>query len=133
MDQLFKINSDCILYVDDQRENLLLFELMFSEKYNIMYSSNPIIALDLVKNNPVKVVISDYNMPEMNGLELLEILKKDFPAITRIMLTANTDYELEMEAKIRCDLFEFFTKPINMNKIEKTINKALLTTEQIFN
>ena len=73
----------------------MLFKLMFSDKYNIMYESNPISALDLVKNNPIKVVVSDYKMPEMNGLELLEILKNDFPEITRIMLTANNDYELD--------------------------------------
>jgi DNA-binding NtrC family response regulator len=122
-----------VLYVDDQPENLMLFECMFSEEFDITCSLDPIVALSLIRNNTYKVVISDYMMPKMNGIEFLEILKQDFPEITRIMLTGNADYELEKEAKIKCDLFECLTKPMNMKIIENTINNALRTTEPAFN
>ena len=122
-----------VLYVDDQPENLMLFECMFSEEFDITCSLDPIEALSLIRNNTYEVVISDYMMPKMNGIEFLEILKQDFPEITRIMLTGNADYELEKEAKIKCDLFEYLKKPMNMKIIENTINNALRTTEPAFN
>jgi len=126
MNKLLEINSDRILYVDDQQENLMLFELMFAGKFNVVSETNPLIALELIKNNRFEIVISDYMMPEMNGIEFLEIVKNEYPEIIRIMLTSNIDYELEIEVKRRCDC-EFFTKPLNKNIIEKKlIAKTLL-------
>jgi CheY-like chemotaxis protein len=77
----------------------MLFELMFSDIFDITCSLDPFEALNLVKNNPFKIVISDYMMPKMDGIEFLNILKNEFPNIKRVMLTANTDHEFEMEAK----------------------------------
>lgn len=121
MNNIPEIYPNRILYIDDQEENILLFTLMFSKKFNISCEKEPLKALDLIKNNNFRVVISDYDMPSMNGLELLEIVKNEYPEIIRIMLTSSKDYELEIEAKRRCDIHAFLVKPINKKMIEEIL------------
>jgi len=119
-----KKNMDRILYVDDTIANLLLFKYMFEEKYNITCEPDPLKALYLLKNNKFDIVISDYEMPKMDGIELLEILKNNYPEIIRVMLTSHTEYDLELEAKRRCDC-EFLTKPISKSRIEKILTSKV--------
>lgn len=114
-----------VLYVDDQIENLMLFQELFSEKFNVICLSEPTEAIDYAKNNVIHIVISDYKMPIMNGVELLEVFKNEFPHIIRIMITANLDANVEILARAKCNLFAFLTKPFNKSKIEKTIENAL--------
>ena len=125
MNELYNKSSKLILYVDDEPLNLMLFDTIFSGKFDIVCLLNPMEALNFVKNNPVKIVISDYLMPKMNGIQFLEILKNEFSDITRIMLTSNNTCELELEAMERCELQEFLTKPLNTKKIERILQESL--------
>ena len=78
-------------------------------------------ALEYIEQNPVDVVLSDINMPRMNGLELSRILGERFPEITVILLTGYDDFEYAQEA-VRNQVREFLLKPITQNELSKVIS-----------
>ncbi len=121
------MKGQLILYVDDMKQNLMLFEAIFEGCYNIITTESPGEALSILKIKPVKLVISDFVMPEMNGIELLQIVKNKYPEIIRVMLTSNDSQELREEAIKTCELFEFLEKPINRERIDKVLQDALYT------
>ena len=62
-------DNKTILYVDDEDVNLMLFELNFKKKFNVLTALNGEKGLEILKdNNNVEVVISDMKMPGMNGI-----------------------------------------------------------------
>jgi len=64
-----------ILYVDDEEINLDLFKINFSKVYTVITSTSALEALEIIKNKPVDVLISDYKMAQMNGVELITQVK----------------------------------------------------------
>ena len=77
-------------------------------------------ALEYIEQNPVDVVLSDINMPRMDGLELSRILGDRFPEITVILLTGYDDFEYAQEA-VRNQVREFLLKPITQNELSEVI------------
>jgi YesN/AraC family two-component response regulator len=76
-----------LLFVDDE-ENVLkaLKRVFLEENYNILVAGNADQALDLIERENIQLVISDFKMPGMNGVDLLREIKKKKPGILRIML-----------------------------------------------
>src|SRR5262249_20748399 len=72
---------------------------------------DPAAAEKFVDSNPVGVVISDYRMPKMNGLELLKRLKVTRPETSRILLTSHADANSAIEAINEVALFQYLEKP----------------------
>lgn len=79
-------------------------------------------ALDYIRKNPVDVVISDINMPRMDGLELSRILAKEFPELVVLLLTGYDDFEYAQEA-VKNHVRDFILKPITAKEL-----KAVLST-----
>lgn len=90
-----------ILLVDDDKDmcDSLADVLKLDTNYEVSTSSNPIKALELVKNNNYALIIVDYKMPEMNGLELLKLIKENKPDCKIFILTAFISNELIEQAK----------------------------------
>ena len=113
------------LVVDDERD----VELLFSQKFRKEIRSGIIElefafsggeALDILHNqSPPEVVyiFSDINMPGMNGLDLLEKVKAEFPAIKVSMISAYGDSE-NYEKAMSSGAKEFFTKPIDFESLK---------------
>lgn len=83
-------------------------------------------ALDLLKKEEVDVIISDWNMPEMTGIEFLRACKED-PKIRHIpfiMVTAEAHKESVLEA-IKAGVDNYITKPFTSDKLQDAINKAI--------
>ena len=66
--------STSVLYVDDEEENLLVFRSSFRRYYDVFTSSSARAAIELLKDNPVDVIISDQRMPEVSGVDFLSKL-----------------------------------------------------------
>ncbi len=122
-----------ILYVDDEEINLLLFEINFKEKYNVIGTDSPIKALQILKSNHnISVVISDMRMPEMDGIQFIKKAKKKFPKICYFILTG---YDITNEISEALDsklIVFYFKKPFNMKKIDNTIEKVFSQDSKIF-
>ncbi len=80
-------------------------------------------ALKIVKDGkqPFDLVVSDWMMPKMNGLELLEIFRADYPGTPFVMLTAKTDVEAFNAAK-RTGATYFFMKPIETEDLKARLD-----------
>ena len=90
-----------ILLVDDDKDmcDSLSDVLTLDSVYSVTYSTSPFEALDMAKNENYSLIIIDYKMPEMNGVELIKRIKKCKPDSTIFMLTAFISNELIEQAK----------------------------------
>lgn len=118
--------SEKILIVDDEPDMLKLLSMILREKtpYEITTTNNPLEALELAKKGSFDLVISDLKMPGLDGLELIEAVKKVDLDIPIIIITAYGTVESAMEA-IQKGGFDFITKPFKKEQIIFTVDKAL--------
>lgn len=88
-----------VLVAEDSKTQSLLFRSLLEKAgYHAVMAVNGREALDMIKNMPPDVVITDLNMPEMNGLELVEAVHADFPAIPIILATGVGSEEIAAAA-----------------------------------
>jgi DNA-binding NtrC family response regulator len=115
-----------IVIIDDETDLLDLLKLILTEKtdYTILTTSDPTQALDWCREHHADVFISDLRMPQMEGIELLKLLKEQDETIPFIIMTAYGTIESAVEA-MRQGAFDYITKPFRKEQILMTINKAL--------
>jgi response regulator RpfG family c-di-GMP phosphodiesterase len=114
-----------ILFVDDE-ENVLrsLKRLFMDGEYHVLTSTSGRQGLDILKVNEVAVVVSDQRMPQMNGTEFLEHVKKVSPDTVRILLTAHADAEAAVDAINRGGAYLYITKPWNNDDFLVSVRSA---------
>jgi DNA-binding NtrC family response regulator len=121
-----------ILIVDDEKDMLVLLQRILSEESDhvVVTESNPQRALQLFRENPFDLVITDMKMPKMDGIQLLEETKKENPDVSVIILTAYATIETAVEA-IRKGAYDYITKPFRRERILLTVNKAMQWQEMV--
>ena len=82
-----------LLYVDDENDNVVVFEAAFEDDFRVWTAESAQEALAILEEHPIPVVVSDQRMPEMTGVELFSIMRRRYPHIQRIILTGYTDPE----------------------------------------
>lgn len=120
-----------ILSVDDEAPLELLMKQYFRRKirngeYEFFFAHNGLEALSILYNNPdIEIILSDINMPEMDGLTLLaKVNEMRNSALRVIMVSAYGDMKNIREA-MNNGAFDFATKPIDMDDLSLTIEKAI--------
>lgn len=118
--------AEKILIVDDEPDMLKLLSMILRERtsYAVTTTNNPLEALDLAKKEGFDIVISDLKMPGLDGIELIDAIKKVDEDIPIIIMTAYGTVESATEA-IQKGGFDFITKPFRKEQILFTIDKAL--------
>lgn len=118
--------AEKILIVDDEPDMLKLLSMILREKtpYEITTTNNPIEAVELAKKGDFDLVITDLKMPGLDGLQLLEEVKKRDEDVPVIIITAYGTIDATTEA-IEKGGFDFITKPFKKEQILFTIEKAL--------
>ena len=114
-----------ILIVDDEpliRESL--FEILRIEGYSVAMASSGEEAVESIKKKSFDVVLSDFKLPQMTGLELLSEVKKISKDIAVIIITGYGSIESAVEA-MRIGAFDYITKPINDNEIKLILEKIV--------
>ncbi len=112
--------------VDDQKVNLMVIEGM-SEELGLDVTSffNPIEALDFIKNNETDLIIVDYKMPEMNGVELVKNIRKYYSDIPVVMITSLKDDDELKLAAIENGATEFLNKPLNKTEFRARMKNLM--------
>lgn len=109
---------------DTMREGMV--QILDKLDVQVFSVSNGQSGFELLKKNPVHIVVTDYRLPKMNGIEILQKLKLKYPHIEVLVITAYGSIELAVEA-IQKGAADFITKPFSPEefrlKIEKVINK----------
>lgn len=101
-----------ILLVDDEPNILKSISRVLQENTEtILTAENGTQALDVLSENAVDLIISDYKMPGMNGLDLLNEVKVIYPDVVRIMASAYSDRDLMADAISKGEVFRFIFKP----------------------
>lgn len=113
-----------ILYVDDEENNLFSFKATFRLKYEVFTAISGAEAIELVKNNPIDIIITDQRMPEMTGVEFLEEIIKIDAAPMRILLTGYADMAAVVEAVNKGKIFHYLNKPWSEKELDQTIQRA---------
>jgi DNA-binding NtrC family response regulator len=118
--------SEKILIVDDEPDMLKLLSMILREKtpYEVTTTNNPVEAVELAKRGDFDLVITDLKMPGLDGLQLLEEVKKKDEDIPVIIITAYGTIDAATEA-IEKGGFDFITKPFKKEQILFTIEKAM--------
>jgi DNA-binding NtrC family response regulator len=116
-----------ILLVDDDIEILkALSKTLEREGYNVVSYHNAEVALMEIKHKQplFDLVITDESMPGMRGMDFLVALKKIWPDLPVIIMTAFGDWGQYMEA-MRAGAFDFLTKPVNKSNLLTVVHRAL--------
>lgn len=112
-----------ILIVDDEKDILTSLSIYITRMGNCCKTATSgAEALVLLNKEQVDVVVTDFNMPVMNGIELLKIIRKLHPLTDVIILTGFAEIENAIDA-VNLGAYAFFRKPLDMDDFQKTINQ----------
>lgn len=114
-----KYQKSKLLFVDDEPENLLTFKLNLEDDFDVMVTTSPLEALEIIKReSDIALMFVDQVMPEMTGIELALEAKKINSTVTMIMLTGNATKQLAIES-VRTKVFwEFLEKPVDFGSAD---------------
>ena len=114
-----------ILVVDDEENaRMALSKILTREGYDVASAGNGYEALNYLRDKEVELIITDINMPEMNGMAFLRELNRSHPASNVIMITAYGEVESYIEA-MNLGAFEYINKPVKFDELNKIIRKIL--------
>ncbi len=125
-----KIVAARIMVVDDEPDLELLIRQKFrkkirSKEFDFVFANSGVEAIEKIKNDgEIDVVLTDINMPEMDGLTLLDELGEMNLMLKAVIVSAYGDME-NIRTAMNRGAFDFVTKPIDLNDLETTINKSL--------
>jgi len=122
-----------ILVVDDEKNMLRsLQNVLDAEGWGVLVAESGTKALKVLLETPVSLIISDARMPEMDGFQLLEAVKKKFPALPFIMVTAYATPQLAVKA-IKAGARDYLAKPFDpeelIHVVENTLQRERLLEE----
>ena len=125
-----------ILVADDEMDLEMLIKQKFRQKireqqYEFIFAVNGKDALEKIRQHPdVDIVLSDINMPEMDGLTLLSRLSESSPLIKAVIVSAYGDMD-NIRTAMNRGAFDFITKPINFEDLSVTMEKTIHHVNQI--
>jgi len=114
-----------ILYVDDEPDNLRIFDLTFRREFSIFTATNGEQGIEIIHTKPVALVISDHRMPGMTGTEFLARAAAIDPKTVRIMVTAYGDAATLQDAINSGSIYRFIPKPWNPDDVRATLIRGI--------
>ncbi|NKB70809.1 MAG: response regulator [Candidatus Latescibacteria bacterium] len=120
-------DAETVLIVDDEEMVLTSLSsfLMLETDYEIVTFLSPAEAVDYVKDNPIDLVISDYLMPEMDGISFLGQVRDLRPEVPRILLTGYADKENAIKGINEVGLYQYIEKPWDNDNLHLIIRNGL--------
>ena len=119
-----------ILLVDDELEMCLsLSEILKSEGYKTIYTINPLETLEILEKEKIRLLIIDIKMPQIEGIDLLKIIKRKIPSLPVIMITGYPSIENAVRA-MKYGASNFFIKPPKLDELLNEIKKIIITTSR---
>ena len=113
-----------ILVVDDEKSMRESIHMLLREDYNIRLAKSGKEAIEIIKNHSVDLVLLDIRLPEIDGIEILKIIKGIDDSIEVIMVTAVIMVKHAVEA-IRHGAYDYITKPFDIDALQEQVEKVL--------
>ena len=116
-----------ILIIEDEASIRRVLTKILSEEndtYQVDSAEDGVIGLEKIKNNDYDLVLCDIKMPRMDGVEVLEAVKKIKPEIPMVMISGHGDMETAIQT-MRLGAFDYISKPPDLNRLLNTVRNAL--------
>jgi DNA-binding NtrC family response regulator len=121
-------SSECcptVLLVDDEAPNATTFSRVFRREYRVRTAQSGEDAVRALESEPVDVVITDYTMPNMSGVDLLAVVAQRWPAVGRVMISGHADLD-ELNTAKRSGLIQaLLLKPWDREMVVKAVTQVL--------
>jgi len=113
-----------VLVVDDDREmSSIIQKVLTREHYDVRTAEDGEEALQAMRKRPADIVVADWKMPVLDGMRLIELVKREFPRAKVIMITAFGEVDEYLEAMTR-GAYEFLPKPLDIGELKALVNRA---------
>jgi len=123
------IRKGKILVVDDETTMLETLSSFFGSRgYQLMTAASAEAALKLLADEQPSLALIDIKLPGINGLELLKIIKRDYPGVKTFVITAYDEENKKAAEEIGIDAF--FAKPIGLDALKKKVIEVLAASER---
>ncbi|HET6413458.1 MAG TPA: ATP-binding protein [Anaeromyxobacter sp.] len=119
------LESTLLLVDDDEHVRRALRRVLRRARCRVLDAPEAQTALEILAREPVQVVVSDYRMPGMSGVEFLRAVKERWPRIQRVLLTGQADSTAIEEAVNQSEIFRFIWKPWDDGHLLITIQSAV--------
>lgn len=114
-------NKHQVLLVEDDSTSRRLYKYLFANAgYTILEAEDGIAALELLSQHPCELIITDLHMPRMNGMQFTETIRRIYPSIYVIMITAFSTPDTEKQA-LRIGVDDYLAKPFDFEKLEQRV------------
>lgn len=110
-----------ILYIDDETINLKVFQVLFRNHYQVITCENPYEALQKIEDENIDVIITDYKMPGMNGMDLISQIKEKYPQKICMILSGFLESDVVLD---KDKVYAFIAKPLQKEKLLEHFNLA---------
>ncbi len=124
-DRILDYREYPVLYVDDEPENLRIFELSFRRDFKILTATSAEQGLEIINGHPVSLVLSDHRMPGMTGVEFLTHVREIAPETVRILVTAYGDVNTLQNAINNGSIYRFIPKPWMPEEMRVTLRRGI--------
>ncbi|MEL6658421.1 MAG: response regulator [Bacteroidota bacterium] len=121
-----KATKPQILYVDDEPNNLIAFRSVFRRTYNVATASSAAEAISMLETGNFALILSDYKMPGMTGVDLCKYIKTHFPNLERMIISGYTHEEEIQDAVAEGIIAKSINKPWDTQQLSSEI-QALIT------
>ena len=118
-------NPHTILLVDDDPLSLKMLERLLKRQFRVLTAPDGKRALELLEKEPISLILTDQDMPEMSGIELLQKSRLINERIVRMVVTANRDSKTFIEALRQAGAVRVITKPWEPDKVSRAVCEAL--------
>jgi len=124
-DRIFDYREYPVLYVDDEQENLRIFELTFRREFSVLTASSGPEGLEMLNRQPIALVLSDHRMPDMTGVEFLSRARELDAKTLRILVTAYGDAATLQSAINSGHIYRFVPKPWTPEDMRITLRRGI--------
>ncbi|HIG68911.1 MAG TPA: response regulator [Myxococcales bacterium] len=119
------VTEHAVLFLDDEPNILKAIQrLLRNEPMRVLTATDPNEALDILRETPTQVVVTDQRMPSMSGVDFLSAVRDQHADMVRIMLTGYTEMNIAVEAINKGEIYRLITKPWNDDELRATLRQA---------
>lgn len=118
-------SADPVLFIDDEPDNLALVRLHLEPRYQLVTATGAAEAFSALDSRAFAAVFSDERMPEMTGIELLEVVAERWPQTMRVIVSAYSDSSRLLSAINRAHVHQYLVKPCSSAVLQRTVDQCL--------
>lgn len=120
-----------ILLVDDEPEILFSLRGLLRRDFEIHAAQSGAEAIEVLKQHPVHVILTDQRMPDMTGVQLLHRVAGDYPQAIRIVFTGYADIKAVIDAVNEGHIYRYLTKPWDPDELLSVLRQACAAYDRL--